>query len=136
MSAAPITTTTTTNNNAISLTVFGVHVDMMLIVLGIIIAALLVMLYRAQESDSDKFDWHDLVMKDGKASGTQITFMGSWLLSSWAIAKMASAGALSADIFWAYLISFAGAKIGQGYLDNMRSRQQDADAGVNGNMRD
>jgi hypothetical protein len=89
-------------------TIWGVTINPMVIVLAIAIAAVILLLWRAQRNADDPFDVLDLVMENSKASITKIAFLSAFVMTSWVVVDCQIKHTLTEGIFGLYLAAWVG----------------------------
>ncbi len=103
--------------------VFGVTINPMVIALGIVLCAVLYMLWKAQrDKGRNSFDVFDLFMDTlpngtRRASGIKSTYQTSFILSSWVIVDQEIKGVLTGELFIAYLGTWCASLIAKVVFD-------------------
>jgi len=93
--------------SSMTIDVFGVHVNMMALILGAIAFGILFLFYRIQASQ--KLDFADMITKDGRAvSLTKVLQLVGGITSTWIMIKLTLTGGLTEALFGLYL-TYVGA---------------------------
>lgn len=87
-------------------TVYGVTINPMVIVLGVIVLVALLVLWRAHKTKT--FDAWDLLREGGKPSWVRSVGMGAFLMTTWLIIDREIKGTLTVEWFFAYGAAWVG----------------------------
>ncbi len=104
-------------------TIFGITINPMVIVLGVVLGTVLYVLWRGQRAHGrNTFDAWDLVMDtlpDGtrRASGIKCTYQTSFILSSWVVVDQEIKATLNDAIFGLYLGTWCASLIAKVVFD-------------------
>jgi hypothetical protein len=94
-------------DNSVMIDMYGLHINVMAFVIGIMCIGVLILFYRIQVSK--KLDFADMLTKDGKAiSLTKILQLVGGLTSTWIMVKLTLTGGLTEALFGLYL-TYVGA---------------------------
>lgn len=104
---ATFSTTIPTEVSSSFITVYGINVNYMAVLLGIVLLGIFFLFYRIQKSD--KLDFADLITKDGSAvSLTKVLQLLGGLTATWIMIKLTITGGLTEALFGLYL-TYVGA---------------------------
>lgn len=105
--AAPQTMVTAQQVSTMVVDLFGYHINLMALVMGLIILGTLTFAYRIQKSN--KLDFADMITKDGKSvSLTKVLQLVGGITSTWIMIKLTLTGGLTETLLGLYL-TYVGA---------------------------
>lgn len=85
-----------------SLNIYGFQLDWMVVALIVILATIVIYLYRAQRDPANQFDLLDLFVENNKLSRSACVMMGAFSVTSWMLINLTLNGKMTEGYFGLY----------------------------------